>query len=271
MNHLSRSCIEDVRLFKLGSNILGKPNVYVYSFLVDGLLIDTGQPLVGREFVEILQEEDIDKIILTHHHEDHSGNVELIKKSKGINAYGSSLCCEIMLSPPRIEPARLVSWGQNKAARILPIDMSVPIKTDSYSFQVFHTPGHAADQISLYEANRGWLFPGDLFVHDYIRAFMRTENMGEQIQSIDMLLTLDFTVLFCHHQPVSKNAKQRLANKLNFLEDFYGKVKEAYLEGMNPKQIMKFLGLKEQRLIKFISLGQLSTMNMIHSVIRDLK
>lgn len=249
---------------------MGKPKVYVYSFLIDGLLIDTGHPKIGKDFAKALENEKIDRIILTHHHEDHSGNVEELKRTKEIPVYGSPLCCNLIENPKRIEPARIMSWGQPKKASAQVLDLTKDIVTKNYKFEIIETPGHAIDQISLYEADKGWLFSGDIFVHHYIKAFMRDEDMLEQINSIKKLLKLDFDVLFCNHQPVFKNGKERLSSKLDFLEKFYASVKKEHEQGKSPKQIMKSLQLKEQRILKLLSLGQLSQLNMVTSVIRTL-
>ncbi len=270
MNFIKKTNFDDVTLYRLGSAFTGKPQVYVYSFLVDGILIDTGHPKIGKDFANVLEEEKIDRIILTHHHEDHSGNVEELKKKKRVPVYASPLCCELIKKPKRIEPARIMSWGQPKKATAQELDLTKDTCTDNYKFQIIETPGHAIDQISLYEADKGWLFSGDIFVHHYIKAFMRDEDMLEQINSIKKLLTLDFDVLFCNHQPVFKNGKARLSNKLDFLENFYASVKKEYEMGKSPKQIMKSLQLKEQRILKILSFGQLSQLNMITSVIRTL-
>lgn len=271
MNYIKKSNFEDVTLYKLGSALFGKPKVSVYSFLVDRLLIDTGHPKIGKEFAQALKNEPIDQVILTHHHEDHSGNVEELKKVKGIPVFASPLCCQLIRNPKRIEPARIMSWGQPKKATAQTLDLIEDIVTTNYKFKILETPGHAIDQISLYEADKGWLFSGDIFVHHYIKAFMRDEDMLEQINSIKKLLQLDFDVLFCNHQPVLKNGKAKLASKLDFLENFYGSVKAEYAKGKSPKQIMKSLQLKEQRILKLLSLGQLSQLNMITSAIRSLQ
>ena len=270
MNFIKKTNHEDVKLYRLGSALMGKPQVYVYSFLIDGILIDTGHPKVGKDFAKSLQNEHIDKIILTHHHEDHSGNVEELKKKKGVPVYASPLCCKLIQNPKRIEPARIMSWGQPKKATARALDLTKDVVTDHYKFEIIETPGHAIDQISLYEANKGWLFSGDIFVHHYIKAFMRDENILEQINSIKKLLQLEFDVLFCNHQPVFKKGKDRLSNKLDFLENFYTSVKTEHYKGKTPKQIMKSLQLKEQRMLKILSLGQLSQLNMVTSVIRSL-
>jgi len=271
MKAIERREHEDVTYWKLGFDLFGKPKMYVYIFLIDGLLIDTGMVWLSNEINDALASESVDKIILTHHHEDHTGNVESIKKAKGVSAYGSHKCCELMKSPAKVEPARWITWGQNKPATILALDIKATLKTAGHDLRIIETPGHAIDHISLYDADKGWLFSGDIYVHDYINVFMRDEDIGLQVTSIRKLLQLEFDVLFCNHQPILKNGKIRLANKLQFLEDFLGRVTDVYELGMSPKVIMKELDLKENRLIKMMSLGQLSRLNMIKSAMNTIE
>ena len=100
---------------------------------------------------------------------------------------------------------------------------------------------------------------------------MRDEIIGDQILSIRKLLKLDFDKMFCNHQPVMTNAKERLQNKLNFLEDFYGTVAEQYHKGLNVKQIMKALDYKDNRFMSLISWGEMSKSNMVRSVIKTVE
>ena len=244
--------------------------MFVYCFLIDGLLVDTGQARAEQAFLQAIESEHIDQIVLTHHHEDHSGNVEAIKKAKSIPAYGSELCREKMSKHITVDFGRWMTWGSFKTADIKPFESDV-IETSQYRFEIIPTPGHAIDQVSLYESNEGWLFSGDIFVHDYIKMFMRDEIIGDQIHSIRRLLELDFSKMFCNHQPVMSDPKSRLRNKLNFLEDFYGKVAEQYNKGLSVKQIMKTLNYKDNRFMSLISWGEMSKSNMVRSVIRTVE
>lgn len=267
MDVIKRFSHEEITSWKLGTSWWGKPKIYVHSFLIDGLLIDTGHPYIQKSFLKTLSPERITKVILTHHHEDHSGNVEAIKRQHNIEAYSSSKCVELMQSPPRLEPARRFTWGQNYAADLIVLDYSQKLETDSFSFEILHTPGHAVDQISLFEKNKGWLFSGDIFIHDYVKSFMRDENIYQQINSIKELLQLDFDALICNHQPVFKNGKIRLQNKLQFLEDFVGKVSVQFIKTQSVSQTMTVLDLKENHFLKAFSFGQLSMRNMVESVV----
>lgn len=269
MHYFAQKNFEEVRFWKMGSSLFGQPRMYVHCFLVDGLLIDTGHPRIEKKLLPALEKEPVHQIVLTHHHEDHSGNVEAIKKLKKVPAYASPACCQIMKNPPRVEPPRRATWGQMGKAHLIPIKAGSQIETDRFRFEIIATPGHAADQISLYEPARGWLFPGDLFVHDFVKLFMREENIADQIASIQHLLTLDFDVLFCNHQPVLTGGKKRLENKLHFLLDFRERVQAAWLSGLKPHQIIRHLKLDENWPVRLFSFGQLSRINMIRSVIRS--
>lgn len=270
MNILQKKSFQDIDYWKLGSNPFGKPKMHVHCFLVDGLLIDTGHPHIRKDLLTALQFESINQIIVTHHHEDHSGNIEAIKQLKNVEAYASPLCCELMRKPKIVEPPRYLTWGQPSKANLIPLPPKTIVETDQYSFETIDTPGHAIDQISLYEASRGWLFSGDLYVHDYVKLFMREEDMALQIDSIQQLLQLDFDTLLCNHQPILTNGKERLQTKLQFLQDLYGRIEAAHSKGLKEGEIMQELGWKEFRFAKWFSFGQLSRVNMVRSVLRRL-
>lgn len=260
---------EEVELIKLGYSPFGKPRMVVYCFYLDGLLIDTGQPNMRRPIIDLFKNKPIQTCIITHHHEDHCGNLPYLQHQYNFETFAHPLCCELLPNPRRISFAERLIWGQHQPCTAKPIDDFLKYK--NYNFEIIHTPGHAEDMISLYEKNKGWLFSADNYVHDYIKFFGFYESMWGQIQSLKKLLTYDFDLMFCSHNPIFKQPKQRLANKLQFFEDFFGKVKASYEQGYSPKGIMKELNLKENLVSKWMAQGQLSTEWMVKSVIRDIK
>lgn len=259
---------DGIQGFKFGSWPFGKPKLFVHTFFVDGLLIDTGHSNMRKEIVETLSPLDVKQIFITHHHEDHSGNLRTFQKHFKCPTYASTLCVELMKHPPKISFAQWLTWGK-AASNINIIPEDKMIKTPQHQFEVIPIPGHAIDMVGLYEKNKGWLFSGDLFVNDYIRYFMKNESMGAQIESIKKVLKLDFEILMCSHNPQFKDGKRRLQNKLNFFEDFYGKVKDLHQKKLSVNTIIQELKLKRSTFIRIISGGNLSTINMIKSVIRD--
>lgn len=261
---------EEVRGFKFGKSLFGVPKLFSHIYFVDGLLIDTGHRRMTNDIFKTVENLDVQQIFITHYHEDHSGNIARLQQHFDCPVYASFQCCEIMKAPPPISLPQKLSWGDRPAfKKILP--KSDFLKTENYNFQIIPIPGHAIDMVALFEPQRKWLFSADLFVSPYIAYFLEEESMLDQIHSIRKILQLDFDILLCGHNPQLKNGKAKLEKKLQFFEDFYEKVSIAYKRGYAPNQILKQLKIKEYWMMRILSNGHLCRLNMVKSVIRDLK
>ncbi|MGB5218215.1 MAG: MBL fold metallo-hydrolase [Smithella sp.] len=86
-----------VEAFELGYGLLGKPVMNVHFFLVDEVCIDTAQSLMRKHFLEIIKEKKINQVLLTHFHEDHSGNVAAVQRAKNVPIFGK---CWSLISKP---------------------------------------------------------------------------------------------------------------------------------------------------------------------------
>jgi len=257
-----------VQGFQFGSSLYGKPKMYVYSYFIDGLLIDTGHSNARKMILSHLTKLPIEQIFITHHHEDHNGNLLALQNHFKVPAYAYSLCAEIMKSPPTISFSQWLAWGNTDANKnIIPIEDI--IQTPNHTFQLIPIPGHARDMVALYEATEGWLFSADLYLFDYIKFCLREESIAQQIASLKRVLALEFDLLFCSHNPKMRNAKKHLRRKLDFFENFYQTVINWHLQGYPPEQIMDKMKLKKMYWMRFISGGSLSTLNMVKSVLRD--
>lgn len=259
---------KNISAFKFGYAPFGKPNLYAHIYYIDGLLIDTGQSRMQKEILIEIKKLNVQQIYITHHHEDHTGNLIKLKNHFNCPAYSSALCKKIMENPPPISFAQKVFWGERPGSDILEIKEN-KITTDNYEFKIIPIPGHAVDMVALYEPNKKWLFSADLFVNSFIGYFMKEESVVEQINSIKKILELDFDVLLCSHNPQLKNGKEKLIKKLFFLERFYEQVAELYHAGNSAKQIQQRLKLKEYWQVRLMSGGALSRLNMVKAVIRD--
>jgi glyoxylase-like metal-dependent hydrolase (beta-lactamase superfamily II) len=260
---------EGVDILTVGQHPMKEPKLTVNLFLVDGLLIDTGPPRLYDEVKKELNSRVINQICVTHHHEDHTGNVAKLSAHFDCPAYSSPLCAEMMKSPPKISFAQYMTWGNRPAFYGLKGIES--LTTNEYEFQLIDIPGHAADMVALYEPNQKWLFSADLYVHHYISYFLSSESVSQQIQSIEKVLRLDFETLYCSHALPAKDGREKLTKKLHFLRQFEEQVSSQAAKGYSAKKIMKELNLKERWGIRIMSHGMLSTLNMVKSVLRDMK
>jgi len=253
-------------IYSLGSNIQT-----VYAFIIDDLLIDTAQRFNRENVLKVALEHQIKKIAITHHHEDHTGNVGYLMQTLQADAYAHPICVKILKRGYKMSPLSKMISGSVDKALLHPISEGEQIDTKNYTILPIYTPGHCDDHYCYYEKNKGWLFSGDLYVADKIKYFVSNESVYTQIESIKKLLTLDFDSLFCAHNPKVENGKIRLNNKLQFFEDFVGKVEQHYQQGKRSKEILALMNMKENYYYKVITAGSFTSENMVKSVIRDIK
>lgn len=261
---------EEVLGLKFGYAPFGKPKMFSHIYYVDGLLIDTGPSRVRKQVLSSTLGLEVDKIFITHHHEDHTGNIHQLENLHRCTVYAPEMTCEVMKKPPRLSLIQRVIYGERRAHKTL-IPVKDTIETKNFQFQLIPVPGHASDMVCLYEPNRKWLFSADLYVNSYIGYFLSNESIMEQIESTRKILNLDFNTMFCAHNPQLENGKDKLNKKLEFLEIFFQNVKSLYLSGYSESEIFSQLKLKENKLVKLLSGGQLSKLNMVKSVINDIE
>jgi glyoxylase-like metal-dependent hydrolase (beta-lactamase superfamily II) len=259
----------DVKAYELGWSPFGHPMMTVYLYVVDDLMIDTGLRHMGREVVGIGESCNIRKVVLTHHHEDHSGNASVLKDTFGVPVYGHPLTVLKMRADFKILPYQHYMWGKT-----VPLEMAaVPemIETTNFKLEPIHTPGHSMDHVVYFEPNRGIIFSGDLYLSDRIKYFRADEIISDQIESLRKILGYDFDTLLCNHYPKATKGKERIASKLQFLEDLYGSIRKIWAEGCEEKRIFSELGLKEQYFIKWFCFGNVSMRNVVRSSIRSFE
>jgi glyoxylase-like metal-dependent hydrolase (beta-lactamase superfamily II) len=233
-------------------------------------LIDTGQRHARKQILADTKDLKVDQIFVTHHHEDHSGNIAQLQAQYRCEVYGSKACSEMMKNPPKISLAQKLTWGSRPAfGSIVPLENE--LKTPKYTFQIVPIPGHASDMVALYEPSKKWLFSADLYINSYISYFLENESIADQIDSIRRVMNLDFDVMFCSHKPKLENPKDSLAKKLDFLSSTFDAVGDLHARGHSAKSIFKLLKLKEDHVVKTLSSGLLSKLNMVKSIIRDIE
>ncbi len=164
-----------------------------------------------------------------------------------------------------ILPYQRYLWGKASPVDVRTLDST--LTTDRFTFIPIYTPGHSKDHTVYFEEENGWLFSGDLYLAERIKYFRADEKFLDQINSLKKVLELNFDVLFCSHNPCLKKGKLKLKNKLQFLEDLYGRIRSFLQEGLSEKAIIRKLDARNDRLAKWLTLGNVSFANMIKSAI----
>ena len=74
----------DVLGYNSGVGLLGPPLMTAWCYLLDGVMIDSGITHLRPAIVAQAQEDKPEMMLITHHHEDHSGNVGAICRVLGM-------------------------------------------------------------------------------------------------------------------------------------------------------------------------------------------
>ncbi|MCG8635972.1 MAG: MBL fold metallo-hydrolase [Desulfobacterales bacterium] len=255
-----------IKGFRLGWSAVGPPLMSVYFYLYDRLMVDTGQAHMGPEVLKIARENRVERIVLTHHHEDHSGNAALVHGSTGARVFGHELTRAKMETGYPILPYQKYVWGKTTPVGVAPLPEH--FDTGLGPMIPVHTPGHSRDHTSYFLPDRGVLFTGDLYLGDRIKFFRSDEDLGAEVDSLKKVMELDFEVLLCNHNPRKEKGKEHIRLKLDFMENLYGSIVGLYKEGCGEKEIFSRLKLKEDYFTKWVCFGNVSMMNGVRSVIR---
>lgn len=238
-------------------------NTYVY--VTDGLLVDTGPSRYNREYANFFRTQPVKQVVLTHFHEDHSGNAPWLEK-QGIAVYVHPAAVNVCRKPARLPFYRFIFWGAREKFNPLPVGNT--LKTKHKVLQVLEVPGHSPDHIALYDPAEGAIFTGDLFVTPKTRIVMRPENIPQIMQSLRVLLRHDFQTVYCGHAGVVEEGKKMIQMKLDYLENLRGEVLELYNKGLSIKVINKKLFPKTAPLT-YLSGKEWASEHIIRSIIED--
>jgi len=183
------------------------------------LLVDAG--IDGKRVVRFLKEhrvKELDYLILTHCHYDHSAGVEEILQS-----YSPDVCLHEAEVEKRSDPEYSVSWMFGAAPPEYEVDIplkgSEVFRLGEIELRIIHTPGHSPGSICLYNNKTGELFSGDTVFPDggIGRTDLRGGSTEKLRESIKKLLELDARILYPGHGEILRDGvKESLNLSLRF-------------------------------------------------------
>ena len=176
------------------------------------IVIDPGE---AHKTIKYLKENDLnlDAILITHHHIDHTGGIEDMLKFRSVDVYG----------PVNNIPSINKQLRDGDLFSVIGID-----------FKIIEIPGHTLDHIAFFSENNGnpVLFCGDtLFSSGCGRVFEGTfEQMHESILKLKSLPAN--TKIYSGHEYTQSNLKfameveplnQKLISRYNDVQDLLNK------------------------------------------------
>lgn len=238
----------------------------VHCFVVDGVLIDTGGKSLEKEFKPFFKQHDIDQVVITHYHEDHTGNAAFFHKELQLPVYMNSIMLDSCKEKPYYPMYRKLFWGKRSPFHAKAIGKT--FSSRNATWDVIETPGHAIDHLAFLNRETGQLFTGDLYCQERTKVVLREENIPTTIESLKKVLSYDFEDVFCSHAGYLEDGRAALQRKLDYLFDIQGKVIKLYENGLSPSQISNTLFPKRYP-ITYFSSGEWSSLHIINSIIQE--
>ena len=228
-------------------------------------LIDAGPTNQWSTIKRVLKPLNIDTLLITHHHEDHSGNANRISKLKKLTPYAPALGQAKLAKGYPTPLIQKLIWGSPLKVETQTLPDQLIINQDSASETeviAIPTPGHAKDLTCLFFPEQKYLFSGDMYISKSLKYLRIDENLTQLIQSLRKLIALDFEILFCPHRGIVEEGKKALQEKLENLLTLCRKSQELMKQGLNEGEIINQLLGPEDGLAK-LSKFNISKGNLI--------
>lgn len=248
----------DVTRIHMSSGVSQALGYSVSAFLVRDVLIDAGFPGAAADLAAFLDRHRPTGAIITHHHEDHAGNVELLARA-GVSLRMADATAEALRAHRPIGLYRRIVWGR-RTRFTTPAE---PFLTDTFS--LVHTPGHSPDHHVVLDRETGTLFAGDLFLGVKVRMAHHDENPRQLAASVREVARLSPDRMFDAHRGLVENPVAMLTAKADWLDETIGRIEARIAEGWNDRAITReVLGAEETE--HYVSFGDLSRINFVKQV-----
>ena len=224
----------------------------------DGTLIDTGIPACARELERLLDATTIRAVMVTHHHEDHAGNVELAAR-RGIPIWMAPQTRPLVTAVAPIGVYRRLTWRSMRPLR------SRVIHHVPDALQPIAAPGHCADHHVVWHAASRTLFSADLFLGVAVRIAHQDEDLWASLDSLEAAVALAPARMFCAHRGLVSDPVEALQAKLAWTRDLIETIAVRIMRGDTDAQILKSV-MSGESLTGRASFGEYSRGNFIRAV-----
>lgn len=256
---------ESVRGIKVGRFNAGINSNFIVYHLAD-TLIDTGPPNQWPEVKTFVDQSNVQRLLLTHYHEDHSGNAQRIADHCGLLPFAPELTQAYLSKSYHTPLFQSLIWGYPRQAVTQPLPERLEI-SGMGEMQVIPAPGHTPDLHCFFMPQQGWLFSGDLYIASKLKYLYAGENLEQLMLSIQRVLSLDFQVVFCPHKGIDPQGREGLQRKLHFLIELAADAQRLHQKGLSVSEIRDRTIGKEDTVAYLTRFG-LSKRNLIKAALQ---
>ena len=261
MHH--RTQHSDVTAFELYTRRTQVARYSVHVYLVRGVLVDTGFHAVRHDVGRLVDELRPRGVMVTHWHEDHAGNVELLARRGVPVAISAATEARVRQLEP-IALYRRWTWESMPPLRTT----VTPFAPDDLA--LLPSPGHSADHHLVWDASTRTMFAGDLYLGVKVRVMHPSEDPYRIIESLRAAIALEPERLFCAHRGSVERPVEQLRAKAEWLESTVGEIERRIARGEDDRAIAREV-LGAEGFTGWISRGEYAHVNIVRAVRRRVR
>ena len=266
------------------------------AILYDGIAVDPGSPKMRESLQRHLHQINpkITKIVATHAHEEHVGNLNWLSEQMGAPVYVSEMTARFLTPFKKLPWVRSAIIGQPPNLKEPYHLLGDSLETDSTRLQVIATPGHCDDHVVLYDPKEKLLLAGDAFMGSYFATPNPDVDSHKWLVSLERLMELDIEILVEGHGHVHtlrtdipdfpgvvvrENPKIAIAQKLDFLRWMREQIETGFQEHLPVRVIeascfpwgrrTSWETCATDECIRLLSLGHFSRTELVRSFVRN--
>ena len=234
----------------------------VSAYLVRGVLVDTGAPLLGAALERFAAARRLEGALVTHQHEDHAGNVgRLVRLGVPVGAAPATL--DALRAPRPIGFYRRYTWGT-----MPPLGDAAVEPFEHEALRLVPTPGHSRDHHVVWDAERETLFGGDLFLGVRVRIAHPGEEPRRLVESLRAVAALSPRRLFDAHRGLVPKPVPLLLAKADWLDETIASIERRVAEGWTDEAIRRDV-LGREGAVGHFSAGDYSKISLVRAVRRE--
>jgi glyoxylase-like metal-dependent hydrolase (beta-lactamase superfamily II) len=267
-DRITHGPVEGLRAGRYGLGL----NTKVACYRIGHTLIDTGPPnqwRAVRDFVtDQAEEHGIDRVLVTHHHEDHAGNAARLKELLDVPVYAPEASHDRLREGYTQETYRWIVWGRPRPVEADPVPDTLTL-ADGTPLRTLSAPGHSDDMVCYLAEEHGLLFGADLYVTRRPQYLRFDEHVPRLIESIHHVLDHDFDTLLCGHRGIVEDGRQALQQKAKYMEALCGVVQRRYrADKLSVPEITDEI-LGREGMLYWVSGGDFSKHHLIASCLNE--
>ncbi|MFN8571479.1 MAG: MBL fold metallo-hydrolase [Gemmatimonadaceae bacterium] len=229
-------------------------------FELRGVWIDTGFPRAAPAVRDLLTAQRPRGVLITHRHEDHAGNAELLA-SHGIPLGMPVATAGALAAPLAVGLYRRQTWGAPPPLRS-PVTAFAP-----NDLELRPTPGHSEDHHVVWDPSTGTLFSADLFIGVKVSVAHSYEDPRRIVQSLLTAASWVPSRMFDAHRGLVKDPVKALLAKADWLASTIGRIDDHIDAGLPDREIARRM-LAKFDLWGAMSFGDYSQLNFVAAVRR---